>query len=150
MEQKSTRQIWHILGIAVLINALLSTVFMLLVTPSEVWLTNIKTSLFLPASLVAHFSFLFFLLSLLALSAHLLRLRGISWHLFTLTLFSLLLLVIFADSRIFSLYRFHLNGMSLNLLFGGSAKSILSFSWLMWINIIAIILFVTIFEFLFL
>jgi len=150
MEQKSTRQIWHILSIAVLVNALIGSVFMLLVTPSEVWLTNLKTSLFLPASLVAHFSFLFFLLSLLALSAQLLRLRGISWYLFTLILFSTLLLVIIADSRIFSLYRFHLNGMSLNLLLGGSATDILSFSWDMWVRIISIVLFVTVLEFLFL
>ena len=150
MEQKSTRQIWYLLGIAVLVNALLSAILMLLVTPSEIWLTNFRTTLFLPASLVAHFSFLFFLLSLLSLSAHLLHLRGISWYIFTLVLFSTLLLLVFADSRVFSLYRFHLNGMSLNLLLGGSAKSILSFSQIMWINIISIVLLVTVFEILFL
>jgi len=150
MEQKSTRQIWYLLGIAVLINALLSTILMLLVTPSEIWLTNFKTTLFLPASLVAHFSFLFFLLSLLSLSAYLLHLRGISWYIFTLVLFCTLLLVIITDSRVFSLYRFHLNSMSLNLLLGGSAKSILSFSQIMWINIFSIVLLVTVFEILFL
>lgn len=150
MEQKTTRQIWHLLGIAVLINALLSTTFMLSVTPPEVWFSNTITSLFLPASLLAHFSFLFFLLSLVALSAYLLRLRGISWYFFTLTLFSLLLLIIFADSRVFSLYRFHLNNMTINLLFGGAAGDILSFSLAMWINIILILLLVTILEFLFL
>ncbi|MCK4710291.1 MAG: DUF3413 domain-containing protein, partial [Gammaproteobacteria bacterium] len=147
--QKSSLQLWRILGIAVLINALLSTVFMLSVSSTDIWFTNIKTSIFLPASLFAHFSFLFFLLALVALAAHRLRFPGNSWQLFTLIAFSTLLLVIIVDSRVFLLYKFHLNSMSLNLLFGGAAGNILSFSSSMWISIVAIVLLVFSVEFIF-
>jgi membrane-anchored protein YejM (alkaline phosphatase superfamily) len=150
MENKSTQQVLNTLGIAVLVNAILSTAFMLSVTPLEIWLSNIQTSLFLPASLVAHFSFLFFLLSLITLAAYQLRLRGTAWLTLNLVLFSTLLLVIITNSRVFYLYRFHLNDMAVNLLLGGSANSILSFSWIMLTNITVIILLVVIVEWLFL
>ena len=147
MGDKTTWQIWNLLGIAVLINALFSAIFMLSATPSEIWLADTRTFLFLPASLVAHFSFLFFFIALIALSAHKLRLHHTYWYLLTLTLFSLLLLIIIVDSRVFSLYRFHLNGMTLNMLRGGATQEILSFSWSMWISIIAIVLLVVIAEY---
>jgi membrane-anchored protein YejM (alkaline phosphatase superfamily) len=139
MGDKTTRQIWNLLGIAVLINAILSTGIILSVTPPKVWLMNTLSSIFLPASLIAHFSFFFFFLALVALSAYKFRLHITHWHLFTLILFSLLLIIIIIDSRVFSLYRFHLNGMSLNLLLGGAALEILSLSRSMWIYIITII-----------
>ncbi len=147
MQEKTTWKTWNLLGIAVLVNALLSTLFMLSVTSSEIWLTNTKTFLFLPASLIAHFSFLFFFPALIVLVAYKFRLPNTYWRLFILALFSMLLLIIITDSRIFSLYRFHLNGMSLNLLFGGAAQDILSFSRSMWVSIIAIVLVVLIAEF---
>ena len=40
-------------------------------------------------------------------------------------LFSLLVFIIFVDARIFELYRFHINGMVLNLLTGEEAAQIL-------------------------
>ncbi len=150
MEQNPVHEVWRLLGTAVLLNAFLSTVLMLSVVPADIWLSNLRTSIFLPASLLAHFSFLFFLLALVAQSTYIIRLRGSYWHLLIVILFSALLIAIIIDTRVFALYRFHLNSMSLNLLFGGAADEILSFSMSMWSSIGAIILAIISLEYLFL
>lgn len=140
MNQKSAYQIWQLLSVAVFINALLSTAFILSAVPTDIWLSNLKSSVFLPAALIAHFSFLFFLIALIAQTAYLLRFRNTKWKSLILISFSALLLIVITDAQVFSLYRFHLNSMSINLLFGGAANQILSFSMAMWLSIAAIII----------
>jgi len=150
MDQKSNHQVWRLLGIAVFINALLCTVLMLAIAPSDIWLSNFRTSIFLPSSLFAHFSFLFFLLALPAFITYLLGFRSNKWQLFILILFSALIFIVIIDTRVYALYRFHLNSMSLNLLLGGAALDILSFSWQMWMNILLVATFVLAGQFIFL
>src|SRR5690554_184804 len=58
----------------------------------------------------------------------------------SITLFSLALLIIITNVKVYSLYHFHLNGMVLNLVFGGALLENLSFSWIMWRNIALLIL----------
>lgn len=150
MIQKSNRQIWRLLGIAVFINALLCTTLMLAIVPSDIWLLNFRTSIFLPSSLFAHFSFLFFILALPVFITYLLGFRSDRWLLFILLVFSALVFIIIIDTRVFALYRFHLNSMALNLLLGGAALEILSFSWRMWMNIFLVAFFVLVSQFIFL
>lgn len=52
--------------------------------------------------------------------------------LFSVFLEFCLFLVVIVDSVVFSLYRFHLNGMVWNLLTGGAAGDMLPISWLTW------------------
>lgn len=52
-------------------------------------------------------------------------------------LFTCALFIVVVNVNVFQLYRFHLNGMVINLLFGGALLNNLSFSFSMWLSIIA-------------
>jgi membrane-anchored protein YejM (alkaline phosphatase superfamily) len=127
-------QLWRLLALLTFFNAIASTVVVLLVVPTEVWLASFKTAVFLPAALTGHFTLLFLLVSLVLMLAYLLRLRGKAWLGLGIGLCSVLLIVIIIDARVYALYRFHLNAMTMNLIFGGAAGDVLSFSWQMWIG----------------
>lgn len=139
MNHLSGFQIWRLSGFTVAINALFCSLIVLFTIPSESWLINFSSSLFLPSALFAHFSFLFSFVALILFVAYLLHLRNKAWLSSACVLFGLLILLIVVDTRVYSLYRFHLNNMTLNLLMGGAAADILSFSWQTWLSVISII-----------
>src|SRR5512137_210058 len=52
---------------------------------------------------------------------------------------SVLLVFLLIDSGVYSLYRFHLNGMVWNLVTSGEANEVLSLSWITWFTFFAIV-----------
>lgn len=52
---------------------------------------------------------------------------------------SAVLVFLLIDSGVYSLYRFHLNGMVWNLVMSGSANEVLSLSWVTWLTFYAIV-----------
>lgn len=94
---------------------------------------------FLALSFPSHFVTLSFLaLPLIALLA-------LAWPnrrgVMTLGVFcgSILLVFLLIDSGVYSLYRFHLNGMVWNLVTSGVANEVLSLSWITWLTFFAIV-----------
>jgi len=62
---------------------------------------------------------------------------------------SILLVFLLIDSGVYSLYRFHLNGMVWNLVTSGSANEVLSLSWITWVTFFAIVLLLVAIQILF-
>ncbi len=90
--------------------------------------------LFAVLAFIGHFASLGFIGALLLfLPILLLPWRPLAFSLGVL-LGTLFLLLITIDTFVFSQYRFHLNGMVLNLLLGGAAEEIFTFSGAMWLT----------------
>lgn len=118
--------------------ALANALFALLIAAQNVPWRGIETAraqLYVLSALFTQFCGLALLLALALmpvlywLRRHRLRLLA-AW-----TVFSCGLIVIAVDSAIFQLYRFHINPMVVNLLFGGALLDNLGFSALMWANV---------------
>ncbi len=89
--------------------------------------------LFLATSLLGHFPFLALLLyPMIVLITFVTPQRRIIMSL-AVGLIVLLWLTLVVDTFIFNQFRFHMNGMVWNLLWGGAALEMLPFSWLMWL-----------------
>ena len=97
-------------------------------SPGSSWQANLFSLL----ALYGHFLFL------AMLPIPLLFLLG-AWHrarpfvlLLTVTIYCLMVLVALIDQQVFSIFRFHINGMVWGLLTGGAAREIFVFSAKMW------------------
>lgn len=103
-------------------------------------ITNWRAGTFLLLALPGHFLFLAVLLSLPAGLVWLLSGRrwGPAFWLATAS-YAIGIVVVYLNFEVFQLYRFHLNSMVWNLLAGGAAGQILSFSPVMWLLSAAVI-----------
>ncbi len=59
---------------------------------------------------------------------------------FAIVIFGIGMALVITDTKVFELYRFHLNAMVLNLFVGGGLQDILSFSLSLWLTIAVIVL----------
>jgi membrane-anchored protein YejM (alkaline phosphatase superfamily) len=107
-----------------------------LITLSNIPLTEAgsqwHSALFLLLALPGHFIFFG---TLVALPAYLLGriVRDPRWMIGTAVLLQTLwLLLLLADAKVFALYRFHLNAMVANMIFGGALQDQVTFSAKMW------------------
>jgi len=95
--------------------------------------------IFLAVAYPSHFVFLAFLslplVALVALASPKRRVVTIAGVLSG----SVLLVFLLIDSGVYSLYRFHLNGMVWNLVTSGEANEVLSLSWITWLTFFAIV-----------
>lgn len=132
LQSRGRAKLLRWLGWMAFANSLLLVLFALQYIPANLPL-NAFGYVFLGLAFPGHFLLLTLLpallLSVVALSFPSHRL------VFRLGVFinSILVVLIFVDIRVFTLYRFHLNGMVWNLLRGGAATDILIFSWLNWL-----------------
>jgi membrane-anchored protein YejM (alkaline phosphatase superfamily) len=85
---------------------------------------------------LGHFSFLGFLMSLAILPLVLVIPNKALVQTTAILLASLAMTILAIDTFIFDQYRFHLNGMVMNLLFGGAAMEIFSFSVFTWVLVL--------------
>jgi len=93
------------------------------------WPETARGLVFLVLALPGHYALLAFLPWLpLALLALLLPRRAVVVGA-ALTAYVVLVMVVIVDTQVFALYRFHLNGMVVNLLTGGAAGQQLPISW---------------------
>ncbi|MDC1287920.1 sulfatase-like hydrolase/transferase [Gammaproteobacteria bacterium] len=115
------------------INALLAALISLSTIPGDQLSTLTRGALFVSLALPGHFFFialiLYLPLSIATKLVHSKRRIVIPAAL----LFSLFVFIIFVDARIFELYRFHINGMVLNLLTGEEAAQIISIPVSTWL-----------------
>lgn len=96
-----------------------------------------KSLAFLALALPAHFLFFGALLGLPALLLGWLLRSLRATTAVAVVLQTLWLCLLLADAKVFALYRFHLNAMVLNMLFGGALQEQMSFSAGMWALIVS-------------
>ncbi|MBU8974856.1 sulfatase-like hydrolase/transferase [Lysobacter sp. MMG2] len=113
-----------------------NAVLAVLITLSNIPLTDAASrwhsALFLMLALPGHFIFFG---TLVALPAYLLGrfVRNPRWMIVVaVTLQTLWICLLLADAKVFALYRFHLNAMVVNMIFGGALQDQVTFSAKMW------------------
>ncbi|MBF6024391.1 DUF3413 domain-containing protein [Lysobacter niastensis] len=115
---------------------LVNTALAVLITASNIPFADTRweghSVLFLATALPGHFLFFGALLAVPALLLGRL-LRSTRWMIASAVLLqSLWIGLLLADAKVFALYRFHVNGMVLNMLFGGALQEQVAFSPGMW------------------
>ena len=129
-----SRNPWLIYFVA--FNALLAALITTSLVPASQLLTLSRGSFFLGLALPGHFFFFALLLYFpLALAARLLR-SSKKLILPVAILYTLFLMTIFVNAKVFELYRFHLNGMVVSLITSGEATQILSLSAATWLSLL--------------
>ena len=116
----------------VAINALVAAMITSTIVPGELLFSLSKGSLFLGLALPGHFFFFALLLSLPLFLVGKFLLSSKKLVIPAVILFALFVSVIFINATVFGLYRFHLNGMVLNMITSGEALQILSISQVTW------------------
>lgn len=140
-----TESIWY-LAIS-LFNGLLASALCLSGIPHNILFWSIQSFIFALFASIGHFTFLFMLCGFLGwLFIKILPKRKTLGLAFILICNMLLLILIYLDFRIFELYKFHLNGMVLELMTGGALQDILSFNFLVWFLFASIALALVIFQ----
>ena len=124
------RNSWLVYFVA--INALLAAMITSSIIPGELLFSLSKGSLFLGLALPGHFFFLALLLYLPLFLVGKFLLPSQKLVIPAAILFALFVAIIFINAKVFGLYRFHLNGMVLNLITSGEALQILSISLVTW------------------
>jgi hypothetical protein len=121
-----------------LINALLCAIIASYNWPKETDFP-IAASTFYLIALPAQFLMLAFVASLFPYLAH----CALHWQKFTrwfaVVIFAVGMALVITDTKVFELYRFHLNAMVLNLFLGGALQDNLSFSFSLWAQIAGIV-----------
>lgn len=123
-----------------LLNTVISMLVTLLYVPSAAYVHDLWGGLFLFSALFGQF-----LIGLLLVSAPAMLLGRIQ-RLRPLAVISLwvlqamFLLLVLVDAQVYRLFNFHINGMVVNLVFGGALQENLSFSPLMWALVAGLIL----------
>lgn len=116
----------------VLVNAVLAVLITSTNTPFTQSHWEGRSALFLLTALPGHFIFFGALLGLPALLLGR-TLRSHAWMIASaVVLQTLWICLLLADAKVFALYRFHLNAMVLNMLFGGALQDQVTFSPAMW------------------
>jgi membrane-anchored protein YejM (alkaline phosphatase superfamily) len=119
------------------LNALIMAIITL--THSQ-WPDALAGQIYLVVGMFLHFAALSFLLMLVIIGlAYVLRAQKY-YAIFAALLFVIAQLIVITNVKVFSLYHFHLNGMVLNLVFGGALLENIAFSWIMWLSIGALLL----------
>ena len=116
----------------VAINALVAAMITSSIVPGELLFSLSKGSLFLGLALPGHFFFFALLLSLPLFLVGKFLLSSKKLVIPAVILFAIFVAVIFINAKVFGLYRFHLNGMVLNMITSGEALQILSISLVTW------------------
>lgn len=113
------------------VNVLLASCLTWQLLPAAFWGDNLQGNAFIVFATLAHYSFfaviIVFLSSLPLAFGH-----YRSGRIAMVVLFSAALLLMLIDAKVFQLYRFHINSMVINLMTGGEAAQILSFSTNTW------------------
>lgn len=126
-----TESVWY-LSICSL-NGLLAAGLFLSGIPENILFWSIQSFIFAVFATTAHFTFLFLLGGFLGwLFLKLFPKQATIGLVLILVTNMLLLMLVYLDFRIFELYKFHLNGMVLELITGGALQDILSFNFLVW------------------
>ncbi|MFT5218506.1 MAG: membrane-anchored protein YejM (alkaline phosphatase superfamily) [Planctomycetota bacterium] len=115
------------------LNALLAAAITSTIIPVQDFGASLESILFMVTALLGHF--LFFSL-LLLLPVLLLKCTGLpDRHLLlaAIIIFSSFMIILFINAQVFSIYRFHLNSMVINLLSGDDALEILSIRTETWL-----------------
>jgi membrane-anchored protein YejM (alkaline phosphatase superfamily) len=133
----STETTWYLVfGLA---NGLIAAILCINNIPNNTLLWSIQSLIFGVFASIGHFTFLFLFASfpgwLLTKTHKNLKNIGLTLILISNTL---LIILIYLNFRVFELYKFHLNGMILELLTGGALQDILSFNFLVWLLIASI------------
>ncbi len=100
----------------------------------------IAAKVFYGIALPAQFLWMALLLAVLPYVIHLVIRRDTVTRVTAITVFAIAMALVITDTKVFELYRFHLNAMVLNLFFGGALQDNLSFSFGLWLLIAAIVL----------
>lgn len=117
----------------IVINTLVMSVISGFIVPSDI---DVLGKLYLLAALPAQFLLLNSLLGLAVFAVSLL-LPWMTWKKgLSLLCFTTAIFIVLINNYTFLLYRFHINGMVINLLFGGALLNNLSFSFSMWLSVI--------------
>ena len=124
------RNSWLVYFVA--INALVAAMITSSIVPGELLFSLSKGSLFLGLALPGHFFFFALLLYLPLFLVGKFLLPSQKLIIPAAILFALFVAVIFINATVFGLYRFHLNGMVLNMITSGEALQILSISLVTW------------------
>ncbi|MCP4875209.1 MAG: sulfatase-like hydrolase/transferase [Gammaproteobacteria bacterium] len=119
------------------INALLTALIALSTVPGDLLFAFTSGTLFLGLALPGHFFLIALILYLpLSIAAKFVQHKR-QIVIPAAILYSLLVFIIFVNARLFELYRFHINGMVLNLLASGEAVQILSIPASTWFIVLA-------------
>jgi hypothetical protein len=116
-------------------NALLAVLITASIVPGDQLFSLSTGSLFLGLALPGHFFFFALLLFIPLSIAEKLLQPGQRLLIPVATLYSLFVLAIFINARVFELYRFHLNGMVVSLITSGEAMQIMSIAWSTWLSL---------------
>lgn len=119
-----------------LINALLTALISLSTVSADQLFSLTRGTLFLGLALPGHFLFISLILYFpLSIAGKFVQSTQ-SIIIPAAILYSLLVFIILIDARVFELYRFHINGMVLNMMTGGEAAQILSIPASTWIIVV--------------
>lgn len=130
-KEKHSFSAWLI--VFILLNTLVMSAISAFIVPGDI---NNLGKLYLVAALPAQFLLINLLCGLIIFIISL-ALPWMAWKKsISALVFTLAIFIVLANNYIFLLYRFHINGMVLNLLFGGALLNNLSFSLSMWMSVI--------------
>lgn len=132
MLDKRERRRW-LIWFAIL-NGVLSSAIAFYNVPLALILSGDWSALFLPLALPGHFILISLLLALIAYPLFMVLRARTAVVLITL-IYSIFIIIVFTDVKVFSLYRFHLNSMVWNMLVGGAFREIVAFSTTLWLLI---------------
>jgi membrane-anchored protein YejM (alkaline phosphatase superfamily) len=129
---------WYLL--VSLCNGLIASLVCLQNFPEEALFWSIQSLLFSVSATMGHFIFLFLLCGLPFWALGNYTEKKALGRALILGVNMILIMLIYLDSRIFDLYKFHLNGMVIELITGGALQDNLSFNALVWLLFLAIAL----------
>lgn len=129
------------------VNALLAAIITSSIVPDDRLFSISDSGLFIALALPGHFFFLALLLSLPVYFAWRFLRSELPSLILAAMLFAVAILVVLVNARVFELYRFHLNGMVLNLVSGGEALQILSIPLSTWLIMICVAIGLLVAEF---
>jgi uncharacterized protein len=117
----------------ILLNTLVMAAISAFIVPGDMALLS---KIYIAAALPAQFLLLNILLGLGVFLVSL-SVPWMAWKkALSLLCFSLVIFIVLVNNYTFLLYRFHINGMVINLVFGGALLNNLSFSFSMWLSVL--------------
>jgi membrane-anchored protein YejM (alkaline phosphatase superfamily) len=114
-----------------MVNGVLSSAISFYNVPLDLILSGDWSGIFLPLALPGHLILMSLLLALGAYPLFILLCPRLAVALITL-IYSVFIIIVFTDTKVFTLYRFHLNSMVWNMLLGGALREIVAFSTTLW------------------
>ncbi len=127
----------HWLSLFTLGNSLLMTAITLGLGD---WAGLLMSGIYLPLAMLIHLTFITSLISLGIFAIVKLGKLSRSGYWLSALVFSLALILVVTNFKVYELYHFHLNGVVLNFIFSGALMENLAFSWVMWVNLALILI----------